>query len=61
MKRVRLLIYTGPESWIDSTRERYWVKPGKNEISEGKSIESIELPEDVLDWLLLKLTEVGAI
>ena len=55
MKRVRLLIYEGPEEWLAATRAHEIVRLGRKELGEGKSIESREIPVAVLNdpdaWL----------
>jgi hypothetical protein len=43
MRRVRLLIYDGPEEWQAAVRSREHIKPGRNELGTGIVITSREL------------------
>jgi hypothetical protein len=50
-RRIRVLIYDGPEEWITFTHSHEWVRQGRNEVGSDRSITSIEVDEAAFDKL----------
>jgi hypothetical protein len=51
-RRIRILIYDGPQEWLDRVRERDFVQM-EFELGDGKRILSIEAtPSDIMGGVL---------
>lgn len=60
-RRMRLLIYEGPEEWIEGNKKHEFVKLGTKELGKERAITSVEITNGVVYALVRQTGEVEAV